>query len=271
MGKTIESIQHQVFKGAYEIIVVGQNQNGYVNNDQRISFIETPDPVIPSTARNIGARVARGDILAFIDADCIASPIWLSKLVSEFNCPDIDVVAGGVQFDPKNYWTTSDNISMFHDYLATHKPGLRKLLPSINLAIRRDLFIRVGGFDETRPMSEDSVLSIRLRRLGHQLYFQPEAFVVHTPPRYNFWDMVAHHFRHGQWSIKVDPLYYDEPGIPKLFRTRLGVLVAAPVIAMGSTFSIFTTTPGVGPYWNTLPAVYLSKISWCLGAFCRCS
>src|SRR5690606_31880620 len=96
---------------------------------------------------NLGAARSKGEILAFLDADCLASPDWLAVLDECFNAAQVNVVGGGITFDATNYWSLADNISMFHDYLASLPPGMRRQLPSLNLAIRRDLFAESGGFE----------------------------------------------------------------------------------------------------------------------------
>jgi len=123
-------------------------------------------------------------VLVFTDADCLARPDWLPVLAGRFADPAVNVVGGGIEFASHNYWTVSDNLSMFYEYLAIQPAGERRQLPSLNLAIRRRVFAEMGGFDERYPRAagEDADLTIRLRKKGQRLHFEPRAVILHDPP-----------------------------------------------------------------------------------------
>jgi len=263
---TLKALIAQEFESSeYEILVVGKDEPNLIFQNELVSFDHTDQPLWAGPARNRGVRQTRGTILAFTDGDCIPNPDWLSELSFCFDNSDVSVVGGGVEFDTKNYWTTSDNLSMFYDYHSSHSPGKRKLLPSLNLAIRREVFEVVGGFDETRIFSEDSDISIRLRKAGYDLFFQPEAIVKHIPPRIRFLDMIRHSYGQGMHSTKVDPKYREEDGIRGVMGSQLGLILFSPVLAAGVLCRIFTY-PNLRKFWLTAPAIYLSKLAWCFGA-----
>lgn len=269
VGRTIQSLEEQAFdRSAYEVIVVGMDQQGLVRESELVRFDRTETPLSPAKARNRGARQAQGELIAFIDADCIARADWLATLQKRFQDPSVSVVGGGVSFESGGYWTLSDNLSMFHEYMMIHLPGQRQQLPSLNLAMRRVSFESLGGFDERypRPAGEDADLTIRLRRDGHQLYFEPGAVVVHSPPRHRLVDLLRHAYYQGKYSTKVDPRHAAEPGLPPVLRTRAGILLAAPLLAGAVTLRIYFSHKKLLTYWYTAPAIYLAKIAWCIGA-----
>jgi glycosyltransferase involved in cell wall biosynthesis len=267
VDRTLESLENQRYdRSRYEVIVVGMDEPRRVRSSELVRFDATGQPLYPGAARNRGASQARGKVLAFIDADCIASAQWLSVLDERFVDPQVAVVGGGIEFDGRNYWTLADNISLFHDYLSSLPGGQRAQLPSLNLAIRRELFLASGGFDEGRRIGEDSDLSIRLRRQGCTLHFEPRAAILHQPPRNRLSDLLSHNYRHGKYSIKVDPRFSDEAGLPRLLRTRWGVALGSPLLASGVTARIFGTNRSLWPYWYTAPAILAAKLAWCFGA-----
>ena len=269
VGRTLQSLEEQDFdRSAYEVIVVGMDKQGQVRESELVRFDRTEVPLSPAKARNRGARQARGEVIAFIDADCVARADWLVSLARCFQDPSVSVVGGGVSFASGGYWTLADNLSMFHEYMIIHPPGLRQQLPSLNLALRRQVFERSGGFDERypRPAGEDADLTIRLRREGHPLNFEPGAVVVHSPPRHRLADLLRHAYYQGKYSTKVDPRHASEPGLPRLLRTRAGVLLAAPLLAGAVTLRIYFSDEKLLTYWYTAPAIYLAKIAWCIGA-----
>lgn len=265
VGQTVESLERQSY-APYQVIVVGMDKYNLIRETDLVHFDHSDVPLPPAKARNRGAAQAQGDVIAFTDADCIARPDWLSVLAKRFGDPAVTVVGGGVAFKAKNYWTLADNIGMFYEYLTSRPPGLRQQLPSLNLAIRRQVFLDIGGFDETRRTSEDSDLTIRLRRQGHTLHFEPRAVVVHAPPRNRAADLFRHNFLHGQHSVKFDPRYGDQPGLYRLLGTRWGVALASPMLAAGVTARMFLADRSLWRYWYTAPAIFLAKMVWCFGA-----
>jgi cellulose synthase/poly-beta-1,6-N-acetylglucosamine synthase-like glycosyltransferase len=269
VDKTIAALENQDFeRTAYEIIVVGMDKFGLVHESDLVTFDRSAQPLPPAAARNRGAAQARGDVLVFTDADCIARPNWLRVLAGRFTDPDVDVVGGGIEFASQNYWTTSDNLSMFYEFLAIQPAGERRQLPSLNLAIRRKVFTEIGGFDERypRPAGEDADLTIRLRKKGHTLHFEPGAVIYHDPPRHRLSDLLRHAYYQGKYSTKADPRYKKEEGLPGIIGTRAGFVFFAPILAAGVTLKIMANKSILRRYWASAPAIFLAKTAWCLGA-----
>src|SRR5512139_3828680 len=84
IGETLTSLERQTYQGAFEVIVVGQDRYGLVKEREGVKHIVTPEPASPAKARNIGIQAAKGDILVFIDADCVAASDWLSCLLAPY-------------------------------------------------------------------------------------------------------------------------------------------------------------------------------------------
>jgi glycosyltransferase involved in cell wall biosynthesis len=269
IDKTIQALEQQSYnRDSYQVIVVGTDNLGLVRESDVVYFDRCEYPLSPAQARNRGAKRAQGEILAFTDADCQPHPDWLAVLAECFADPKVTVVGGGVWFNTTNYWTLADNLSMFYEYLAIHQPGERKQLPSLNLSIRRRVFEEIVGFDERypRPSGEDADLTVRLRKRGHRLYFEPRAIVVHSSPRNRLIDLLRHGYYQGMYSTKIDKRYADEEKVPYILRTRLGLLTLAPLLAAVVTLRMFIIYPNLRSYWYASPAIYLEKIAWCLGA-----
>ncbi len=265
--KTIHALLNQtVNPSMYEVIIVGMDKWGLIADSGSVHFDQTEKPISQAAARNRGAFSAKGDILVFVDADCIPYSDWLEVIIGRFSDPSISVLGGGVTFSDKNYWKLADNIATFHEYLSNLPPGTKQQLPGLNLAIRRSAFEQSGGFDQNRPAGEDSDLTIRLRRLGFPLFFEPRAVVLHDPSRHQFLDLLQHAYHLGKHSVKVDPVHASDTGLPWFFRTRLGMIISAPLLATGITFRIFLKNSLLLKYWYTAPAILASKLAWCVGA-----
>ena len=132
IDRTLESLESQTFpRDEFEVIVVGVDKFGLIKTNDLIRFERSNEPLSPATARNRGAKNARGNILVFIDADCIAHPEWLASFDQQFHDSDTSVVGGGIDISSRSYWTLADNLATFHNYLFTHAAGRRDQLPSL--------------------------------------------------------------------------------------------------------------------------------------------
>jgi GT2 family glycosyltransferase len=125
----------------------------------------------PAANRNHGANNAQGDWLLFLDDDCIPDPGWIGAYFLACSGTNHGVLEGKT--------ICIGERSRADQGCPTNKTG--GLLWSCNFAIRRDLFLEVGGFDEMypAPTMEDLDLAVRLRRAGHCIQFVPDALIAH--------------------------------------------------------------------------------------------
>ncbi len=269
IDKTLTSLRQQVFDlSQVEVLVVGLDGPGLVQEDALVRLVSTGTPASPSVARNIGIRQAAGDLICFTDADCIAEPDWLAQFAMVFADDAVNVAGGGVTFVSDNYWTLCDNLSWFHEYLTTACPGTRGLLPTLNLCVRRKVIEVVGGLNEDYPKAagEDAEWTTRMRQAGFQLHFNPQAVIHHHPSRASLADIWRHAQTYGRYSVKVNVAFADFLDAPFIFRSLWALLLTSPVLAFGGTARIFARNYAVWSYIHTAPGILLSKIAWLIGA-----
>jgi glycosyltransferase involved in cell wall biosynthesis len=184
IGRCLQSIRKLTLPAeveATEIIVVDNqstDQTAEVSRRLDARVIDVA-PGRPSVARNAGARTARGNWLAFVDADCELPADWLSRCASELARGEAIVAVGGAAAQPDDSasWVTR----AWHG-LAHKSPGSKarhvRWLPTFNLLVRRDAFDRAGRFDESLSTCEDCALGFNLSSLGN-LVHDPLTQVVH--------------------------------------------------------------------------------------------
>jgi mycofactocin glycosyltransferase len=139
----------------------------------------------PAAARNCGVSAATGDILAFIDSDCTASPQWLTELLPGFAEADVAAIGGWV--DGMNsrraldrYETVMSSLNMGSRERYGKEGNDTFYLPTCNLLVRRKAFDIVGGFREDLHVGEDVDLTWRLRDCAYSIRYLPKGKVCHN-------------------------------------------------------------------------------------------
>jgi glycosyltransferase involved in cell wall biosynthesis len=176
----------------------------------------------PATARNTGARAAKGEFLVFTDDDCSPAQDWLAVLATRFKAsPDCAIGGHTANALTGNFYATATQLLV--SYLIAYyaeKPGSLRFFPSSNLGFPTARFRAEGGFNGSFPRSagEDREMCDRWQQKGLRMIHAPEAVVDHshhltarTFVRQHFlYGTGAYHFyRHrssqrGE-SIKVEP------------------------------------------------------------------
>jgi GT2 family glycosyltransferase len=266
IDKTLESLFAQTaFDAIAEILVIGLDQPGLVVEREPVRFVCTHGPVTAPVARNIGIREAKGTILAFIDADCMADAAWLETLLSAQG-QGHGVVGGSVSLEVENYWQLCYNLTMFHEFLPSTPSGERANLGTLNLCVTLEVVERVGLFDEQLVRGQDTEWTLRMRRHGYQLYFVPEAVVRHLPEASGVSQIVRLWYRSGFFNARIRRRYQDIIAAPRFLDKPFLMVLLSPIIGSLVTARIFASDPGLLRHVHTLPVVFLTKVAWCLGA-----
>ncbi len=140
-------------------------------------------PFGPSNARNLGAENASGEIVFFIDSDVIVYPDTVTKIAGVFReRPDTDALFGSYDDAPGDGDFLSQYKNLFHHYVHQHGQEEAGTFWTGCGAIRRQTFLRMGGFDVAkypRPSIEDIDLGRRLNASGHKVYLDKDLQVKH--------------------------------------------------------------------------------------------
>lgn len=158
----------------------------------------------PGPARNTGAAAAKGDVLAFIDADCYAHPDWLHYIEQAFAGPDTQIIGGDVQVgyaDP-NHPTFLEPYEAIYSF--RNKEHIAEGFSGTgNLATRPSILRDVGPFAGI-GIAEDRDWGFRSKALGYRTDYIASMIVYH-PARKSFseltqkWDRhIAHDFEEKQ-------------------------------------------------------------------------
>jgi GT2 family glycosyltransferase len=248
-----------------EILVIGRDEPGLVRERGPIRFIDTEKPVISPVSRNMGIRRATGDIMIFVDADSVPASTWLEKLLA-CQAAGRSVVSGGVSLQTEDYQSLCYNLGLFSNMLVTSPSGSRASVPSLNLLVTREVVDRVGLFNKDLPRSHDVEWSCRIRRAGYEIYFCPDAQVIHLPVLDSWREALSKFARSGFYSTQVRQSHRDMLDTPWVFERYLAFLMLIPVLSAGATLVTFTRNRHMLRYLHTAPALLACKIAWCWGA-----
>ncbi|HEX5069852.1 MAG TPA: glycosyltransferase, partial [Vicinamibacterales bacterium] len=168
LRRCLETLREAASGAVFEIIVA---DNGSTDDSARVAaeagaiVVPLPDRRV-AQVRNEAAARARGEYLAFVDADHELDPGWSHAAMRALSDPAID--AAGAQ-----YYAPADGtwVQRAYDRLRRHRSGDHAVgwLPSGNLIIRRAAFERLGGFDAALETCEDVDLCQRLTAGGGRI------------------------------------------------------------------------------------------------------
>jgi len=207
-----------------------------------------------SRARNTALREAKGEIIAYIDDDAIATPGWCAAIVEIFRLQENAGTVGG-PVEPiwpgkqpewlhelhRGYFTIVD--------LGSEVRALRgtEWLAGTNISFRKSVLEQTGGFNEglgrirnSLMSNEELVVSAKISELGYQSWYTPEARVMHRIHE----DRVSQHWlrRRVSWQAVSDLLVNPRKTDAKLCWTRLATYLSGLPIEMRGVRGLFLDT-----------------------------
>jgi GT2 family glycosyltransferase len=152
----------------------------------------------PGAARNLGAREAKGVYLAFTDDDCTPETSWLREMENALQKAP-GAMCGGktVNMHPESLPSQATQLLMeylYENYNPTVRTGA--FFPANNMAVPREKFLELGGFDEELHFGEDREFCSRWQSLGSSFVTAPDAVVQHGH-RQDLRTFVRLHFLYG--------------------------------------------------------------------------
>jgi GT2 family glycosyltransferase len=169
--------------GSFEILVV---DNG--STDRTVEIIRSHKVTLlhqpvrgPSAARNLGLARAKADVVVFTDADTVPSRRWLSSLLTAFADPETILATGPIHgWQPANPVERYASTQIHAEREKTAAHPRHPFAHGMNVAVRRDAVLAIGGWDETLSSGEDLDFALRLRRkFGKPIQFVEQAVLFH--------------------------------------------------------------------------------------------
>jgi len=222
----LESIGKQDYAGEYEVIVV---DNASTDNTAKIALDWGAKVVYegkrsPACARQKGAEVATGELIAFIDADTQAPTYWLSTIMSRLvRKPEMVAVSGPYAYCDAGRFTKITSyagsfINIILDQLFRKVLNKGGAIWGCNFAVRRSAFWEVGGFDTSiKFYGEEYELSLKLKKAGKGGII-PRLFVLTSARRLKrmgvvnqYWNWIVDYFSVLFWYTPIPEKLEDWP------------------------------------------------------------
>jgi glycosyltransferase involved in cell wall biosynthesis len=158
----------------------------------------------PAAGRNRGARVAIGDPLIFLDADCLPAPGWLGRLLAAHQA-GATVVGGALDLpDGLSFMARCDYYCGWYHVHSRRPGGEVPNHPPGNVSVRREAFARSSGFTEQQPVAyahEELAWQSEVLDRGGRIVFDPQAIVYHYN-RPGFRNLLRRNYRWGFSAIE---------------------------------------------------------------------
>jgi glycosyltransferase involved in cell wall biosynthesis len=249
-----------------EVLVVGTDAPGLVQEDRLVRFIPTEHTACASDKRNRGMQEAQGEIFMFLDDDCIHWPDWIARHLNRHRQGEC-IVGGALALQSRNYLQLADNLAVCYEFLPFMAEGKNKALSVANLSIQRPAVQHGGMFASHLKVGEDSEWLLRLRSYNYSLFFEPRAVAIHARSR--TWNQIMRRWmNNGFYSIHCYRYLHNRASSPITYAShhRWLFLWGAPLVAAWLTIRTFQHPQTQALLWHTLPAVYLLKLLWSFGA-----
>ncbi|WP_337286884.1 glycosyltransferase [Candidatus Methylomirabilis sp.] len=263
------SLINQDVKDPYEIIVVDSSED---NTPRIISekfpsvhLIHFNERTFAQAARARGLRHASGEFVAMVDADCVASPDWLAKLLDRHRNGNYAAVGGALQNGtPWSLTGTIGYLSEFSRQLPSARKELTRTLVAGNVCYRRDV-LEPWGIPEDLDGGEDVLINWRLCKSGWAMLFDQEIQVTHFN-KTGLMTVLGYHHRLGRFGARCRRIEPDLPGSIFLKHPFLGIsLPLVRLLLVTGRLISYRDWKNLAIVWLALPWFMTCATVWALG------
>jgi len=260
--KCIESAKNQNYKNI-EIIVVSDRVKLKVKN---IKSLVDPKCKGVGDKRNLGATKASGDILFFLDSDCIVKKDSITKLVNMFKMGKMDAISGKPLAPIKSNILDLVTGLEYEDRFNRMGEGYVNVAATTCLGVLKKSFQDIGEFKDyskTEATGEDWDFSVRLTQKNYKIFHTNKVEVFHEHVSKNFIDYLKRQFLHVKYRVAHLRKYKK---VTDEYSSLRMILSSTLLFCLPSTFRIYYRTKNVNVFM--LPLIsFFRNIAWLAGFF----
>lgn len=184
----VRSLVEQRADEPFEVVVVVSGGDGSAAA-VRAAFpdlvvVDEAERLLPGGARNRGVAATRGGIVAFLAADCVATPGWIQARIDAHRARDSAVASAVTTADPQTVCARAHTYDLYCARLPGRPAGWVDGDPAAHgLSFPRAVLDRVGPFPDDVRVAEDTAMVERLHEAGVPIWFAPTIVTAHHAPR----------------------------------------------------------------------------------------
>ncbi|MBI2470083.1 MAG: glycosyltransferase [Planctomycetes bacterium] len=201
----LESLENQTIDKYFEIIIVDSSSDGTATLVEKefpeIRLYRFSERKFCGDARNFGISVAKGEIIAFIDADCRSDRNWVVGILKAHQSPNLAIGGAIANGNPDCYIGWAAYFCEFSHWMPNRHAGWLKDIAGANMSYKKRVFREYGLFLE-KTYCSDTEFHWRLEQNGHRLRFMPSILVSHQNIN-KFGKFLKHEFVHGRFFAQV--------------------------------------------------------------------
>ena len=263
----LSSLKNQKTDKDFEVIVVDSSTDGtdelVEKGFPKVKLYKFAERKFCGDARNFGISVAKGKIIAFIDADCQAQDDWIEKIIMAHESLNSPAIGGAIaNGNPESYVGWAAYFCEFSQWMPNTPIIQLDDVAGANMSYKREVFKEFGHFIEGTYCS-DTDFHWRLKYNGHLIRFVPSILIYHHNID-KFRRFLLHEYNHGRSFAKVR---VKSKSFSK-FRRFLYVIFS-PLITLKLLLKIglinFKNRVYILHFVKTLPVLILGLISWSFG------
>lgn len=229
VGFCIESLLAQDYpKERCEIIVVDNNSTddtADVISRYSVKLLHERGKQSAYAARNLGIRHAKGEIIAFTDADCVADSSWLTNLLGSYGDPAFGCFSGLIKaYEPRSL--VARLLARYQaERFCRQSQSANPMAVGGNAAYVREVLEGIGLFDDTLRSGGDLELAWRMQQqTGKRIAFVEQAVVYHRYPDSIVRVFRTSHFR-GYGQAMINEKYHRRLPLWQFVRSNLRVIL----------------------------------------------
>ncbi|MDO8634093.1 MAG: glycosyltransferase [archaeon] len=242
----LDSLLSQKTEKIFEVIAVNDASTDGTKQELekffgKIAYFENNKNMGPAFSRNFGAKKARGEILCFIDSDCVASKNWLFEMAKPFEDKGVAAVQGAYKTTQKSIVARFAQEEIEQRYEKMRNSKQLDWVGSYSAAYNAKIFGEEKGFDEEFPTAsgEDPDLSFRIAKKGYKIIFNEKAIVYHKHPP-ALWKYLKTKFFRAYYRILLYKKHPDkavnDSYTPQLLKARVASFFLFPCILAFAVF-----------------------------------